>query len=289
MNQTILERAETFIYKNARLIDRHLFAYHFKNGSSEAVISTLLAYQNADGGFGHALEPDIRCPNSQPVPVEHALKILDTVGFDAPIAQSACDYLLTITTSQGGVPWLMPSAHAYPRAPWWNAQENQPASLNPTAGLAALLHKNNFQHNWLAPATEFCWKEIATLEPNEMHTMGVALSFLYHASDRDRAERELARLIDPFLQSDLVADINDTGYVRKPLDWAGTPDHPLRKYFKTEDIEANLDVLIADQQEDGGWNITWPATSPACELEWRGWLTLENLLTLKANGRLSSH
>ncbi|MGA1197470.1 MAG: WD40/YVTN/BNR-like repeat-containing protein, partial [Candidatus Latescibacterota bacterium] len=200
--------------------------------------------QHHNGGFGHALEPDIRCPNSQPVPVEHALKILDTVGFDAQIAQSACDYLLTITTSEGGVPWIMPSAHAYPRAPWWNAQENQPASLNPTAGLAALLHKNNFQHNWLAPATEFCWKEIATLEPNEMHTMGVALSFLYHASDRDRAERELARLIDPFLQSDLVADINDTGYVRKPLDWAGTPDHPLRKYFKTEDIEANLDVLI---------------------------------------------
>jgi len=286
MSQTILERAETFIWKNARLIDRHLFAYHFKNGPSEAVISTLLAYQNPDGGFGNALEPDIRCPNSQPVPVEHALKILDMVGFNTHIAQKACDYLLTITTPEGGVPWLLPSAHAYPRAPWWNAQENLPASLNPTAGLAALLHKNKFQHEWLRSATEFCWSKIATLQPTEMHEMGVVLSFLYHVSDQDRAQKELTRLVDSFLKSDLVADIHDTGYVRKPLDWADTPDHPLRKHFKPEDIEANLDVLIADQQEDGGWNITWPATSPTCELEWRGWLTVERLLTLKSNGRL---
>lgn len=288
MNQSILERAEKFIWKNARLLERQLFAYHFKEGSRESVLSILLAYQNEDGGFGHALEPDIRCPDSQPVPVEHALKILDTIGFDEHIAKQACDYLMTITTPAGGVPWLTPSALAYPRASWWQADANPPASLNPTAGLAATLHKNNFQHDWVAPATEFCWTEIATLQPTEMHTMGVALSFLYHASDRDRAEKELARLIDPFLQSDLVADVNDASYVRKPLDWSDTPDHPLRKHFKQEDIETNLDRLIKDQQEDGGWNITWPATSPTCELEWRGWLTLEKLLTLKANGRLDT-
>ena len=28
------------------------------------------------------------------------------------------------------------------------------------------------------------------------------------------------------------------------------------------------------QHEDGGWTITWPPLSPACELEWRGWVTL---------------
>ena len=288
MSQSILERAEAFIWKNARLLERQLFAYHFKNDSPESVRAILLAYQNKDGGFGHALEPDIRCPDSQPVPVEHALKILDTIGFDEQIAKQACDYLTTISTPEGGVPWLLPSAHAYPRAPWWNAQENLPASLNPTAGIVATLHKNHFQHNWVTSATEFCWSKIATLQPTEMHEMGVVLSFLYNASDQDRAQKERDRIITPFLQSDLVADVNDTSYVRKPLDWAGTPDHPLRKHFKPEDIEANLDVLIADQQEDGGWNITWPATSPTCELEWRGWVTLEKLLTLKANGRLDT-
>lgn len=286
MSQSILERAEAFIWKNARLLERQLFAYHFKGGSRESVLSILLAYQNEDGGFGHALEPDIRCPDSQPVPVEHALKILDTIGFDEHIAKQACDYLMSITTPAGGVPWLHPSALSYPRASWWQVEGDPVATLNPTAGIVGTLHKNNFQHEWVAPATEFCWKEIATLEPTEMHTMGVALSFLYHVSDRARAEKELDRLIGPFLQSDLVADVNDASYVRKPLDWAGTPDHPLRKHFKQEDIEANLDVLIADQQEDGGWDITWPATSPTCKLEWRGWVTLEKLQILQANGRL---
>ena len=57
------------------------------------------------------------CPDSQPVPVQHGLEILDKVGFDGEIVKAACDYLMTITTSEGGVPWLLPSAHRYPRAP----------------------------------------------------------------------------------------------------------------------------------------------------------------------------
>jgi len=51
MNQTILERAEEFIYKNARQLDRQLFAYHFKNGLRESVIAALRAYQNPDGRY----------------------------------------------------------------------------------------------------------------------------------------------------------------------------------------------------------------------------------------------
>ena len=63
MNHTIFDRAEKFIYNNARLLERQLFAYHFKGGSREQVLTALRAYQNEDGGFGHALEPDIRCPD----------------------------------------------------------------------------------------------------------------------------------------------------------------------------------------------------------------------------------
>lgn len=286
MSQTIFERAETFIYKNARLLERQLFAYHFKGGSRELVIAALRAYQNADGGFGNALEPDIRCPDSQPVPVQHALEILDKVGIDAKMVQRACDYLMTITTPEGGVPWLLPSAHQYPRASWWNAEENLTASLNPTAAIVGLLHKNNIEHEWLEPATAYCWSKIADLQPTEMHEMGTVLTFLYHVSDRDRAEEKLSSLVEAMLGTDLVADPNATGYVRKPLDWASTPDHPLRKYFTEEEIAANLDAVEAEQQEDGGWNITWPPVSPSCELEWRGWITVGTLCTLQANGRL---
>jgi hypothetical protein len=283
----VFMRAEIFIWSNARLLERRLFAYHFQGGSRQAVLAALRAYQNQDGGFGQALEPDIRCPDSQPVPVQHALEILDAVGLDAEIVRGACDFLTTITTAEGGVPFALPTARKYPHAPWWSADDDPPASLNPTAAIVGLLHKLGVEHPWLKPATEYCWERIAALQPSEMHEMGVVITFLRYIPDRRRAERELERLGQQLLGSGLVADVTATDYVRKPLDWAPTPDHPLRPLFDEATIQANLDVLIAGQQDDGGWPITWPPLSPGCELEWRGWVTLAALQTLRANGRLA--
>ncbi|MCY4108634.1 MAG: hypothetical protein OXG11_06365 [Chloroflexi bacterium] len=288
MSQEILERAEQFIWKNARLLERQMFAFHFKDGSPDSVVDALRPYQNADGGFGHALEPDIRCPDSQPVPVQHALEILDKVEFDGEMVNAACEYLKSITTSEGGVPWLLPSAHGYPRAPWWNTDVAPPASVNPTAAIAGMLHRNRFQHEWLEGATSFCWSKIAEMELTDPHDMAVALTFLNDVPDRERADAELPRVIDQLFSFGLVADADAEGYVSKPLDWAPTPDHPLRKHFRDDDVAANLDVLVAGQQADGGWNITWEPISPACELEWRGGVTLDALLTLQANGRLNT-
>lgn len=286
MSDTTFSRAEAFIWHNARLLERRLFAYHFKSGARQDVLSALAAYQNADGGFGNALEPDIRCPDSQPVPVQHALEVLDEIGFDAGMVQRACDYLLTITTDEGGVPCLLPSALAYPHAPWWQTVAQPLASLNPTAAIAGLLHKNQVQHPWLAPATAYCWSKIADLQPTEIHETGVVLTFLAHVPDRQRAAQALKRLAGLLLASDLVADAQATGYVRRPLDWAPTPEHPLRAYFSQAQIQANLAAVLAEQQADGGWNITWPPISPSCEQEWRGWVTLATLRRLQANGCL---
>jgi hypothetical protein len=279
-------RAETFIWSNARLLERRLFAYHFRGGPRDAVLAALRAYQNEDGGFGQALEPDIRCPDSQPVPVQHALEILDAVGPDDEMLQRACDFLTSITTDEGGVPFVLPTARNYPHAPWWHADDDPPASLNPTAAIAGLLHKLGFDHPWLRGATAYCWEHIAGQNPTEMHEMGVMIAFLRYVPDRQRAERELERLGEYLRTSGLVADLASTEYVRKPLDWAPTPDHPLRALFDEATIQANLDILLTQQQDDGGWTISWPPLSPGCELEWRGWVTLATLQTLRANDRL---
>lgn len=287
MSADRLMRAEGFLWSNARLLERQLFAYHFRGGSREAVLAALLAYQNPDGGFGNALEPDIRCPASQPVPTQHALEILDAIGFEPAVVARVCDYLQTITTAEGGVPWLLPAALGYPRAPWWQTTEQPPASLNPTAVIVALLRKHQVRHPWLERASAFCWAKLAAEPPTtEMHELGAILEFLYHADDHARAERELARLTAHLLASGLVAPAGATGYVRKPLDWAPTPQHPLRAHLDPAAVEAHLDEVVAAQQEDGGWAISFPPFSPACEQEWRGWVTLSTLLTLRANGRL---
>ncbi|HMO58351.1 MAG TPA: hypothetical protein PKA05_02365 [Roseiflexaceae bacterium] len=286
MTTTILDRAAMFLWQHARLLERRRFAYHFLGGTREAIAAALLAYQNSDGGFGNALEPDIRCPDSQPVPTQHALEILDEIGFEPAGIQRICDYLMTITTAEGGVPWLLPSAMHYPRAPWWNTSDQPAAAINPTAAIAGLLHKHHVTHPWLDRATEFCWAQIAALYPTEQHDTGVAITFLQYVPDRQRAGRELDRLAQQMTTTGLIADLAASDYVRKPLDWAPTPDHPLRPYFSDTLINAHLDLMIAEQQADGGWDINFPAFHPVCGAEWRGWVTLSRLQTLQAYGRL---
>ena len=51
-----INKAKEFIYKNARPLDCARWQYLFENGSRENVLNFLAAYQNEDGGFGHALE-----------------------------------------------------------------------------------------------------------------------------------------------------------------------------------------------------------------------------------------
>jgi hypothetical protein len=287
----ILERAEDFIWRNARLLDRHRFAYLFGRGSREAVIAALGVYQNDDGGFGNALEPDKRCPDSQPVDVEVALRILDEVGFDDPLADAimrrACDFLSMVMTPEGGVPFVLPSVRGYPRVPWWNTDDDPPASINPTAAIAGILLKNDTCHAWVGQATEFCWRKIATSETTDVHELACIFTFLEHCPDRARTEAEFARIAERMLAAGVVALAPEApGYVWKPLDFAPTPESICRRLFDDDVIAAHLDALIARQQPDGGWPISWEPPSPMAELEWRGFVTIAAMKTLRAYGRL---
>src|SRR5690606_5903925 len=107
------------------------------------------------------------------------------------------------------------TVNAYPHAPWWTTGENPPASLNPTAAIAGLLHKNGIAHPWLDRATEFCWARIDGQSSNEPHEMACIVTFLRHAPPRPRAETELQRIGQHLLASGLVADVQSEGYVRK--------------------------------------------------------------------------
>jgi hypothetical protein len=282
-----LQNAQDFIWRNARLIERYLFTCLYDNGSKEPVLAALRAYQNEDGGFGNALEPDKRCPSSQPQDIEIALHILDAINaVDDPMVIHACDYLLTITTPEGGVPYALPSVNAYPHAPWWTVEDNPPASLNPTAAIAGLLLKHGIQHPWLETASNFCWREIAATSTTEFHTLMPAITFLEHATDRTQAEHELQRIASRLAQPGIIElDPNAEGYIQKPLDWAPTPHSFCRRLFDDETIKTHLTALANRQKDDGGWPISWEAISPAVEAEWRGRFTIEVLRTLDAYER----
>lgn len=281
----ILARASDFIWRNARLLERHLFAYHFAHGSPDPVRAALRAYQNADGGFGNALEPDKRCPDSQPVDAEMALRVLTDIGGDEMMTQALCDFLLTITTDEGGIPFVLPSVRHYPHAPWWETADHPPASINPTASIAGLLYRLGVSHPWLERATAYCWQFLDASPVTEMHDLQAVLTFLEYVPDRQRAEEVLGRVTTSMDEHNLVTrDVSAEGYVKTPLDVAPTPQSLCRRLFDEAVIAAHLRALAARQQEDGSWTITWPPVSPACELEWRGVVTLGALKTLRAYG-----
>lgn len=288
MNPNILSRAETFFWTDSRLLERQVFACLFRGGSYQTVAAVLKAYQNPDGGLGNALEPDNRCPDSQPIFIEFGLYILEMVNalhdprVRAELLLPACDFLQSVTTPEGGVPFTMPTANAYPCTPWMLAPENPPAALNPTASLAGLLLKSGIKHPWLDQASEFCWREIPANQKTGYHDLTPLITFLINTPDQARAARELER-IDAMIRRPGVVEMDPHagGYVQMPLDWAPTPNSYCRKFFDDHTLRLHLAELAKRQLPDGAWPITWDAVSAFAASEWRARFAINALNTLQ--------
>jgi hypothetical protein len=289
----MLERARTFIYKNARLLDRRRYEYFFENGSKEAVIDALRAYQNRDGGFGNALEPDIRGPHSQPQAVEMALVTMDEVdGFAPDLLEGIARYLQSITLPDGGIPLVLRSASAYPHAPWWATDRDDHPSINPTGRIIGLLYKQKVQtdicrEEWFLQNVAYIWRVLEQGKPEGYHDAVQWITFLQHTPEQERA-KACWSAVDEFLSrpGTIVLDPDAEGYVQKVLDWAPEKDSYARKFVSDADLRKHLQALVDQQQEDGGWPISWVPVSPGGEMEWRGWITVNRLKTLKSYGML---
>lgn len=294
----VFERARTFIYSSARLLDRMRFAYLFENGSKEKVLQALRAYQNEDGGFGHALEPDMRCPDSQPVATEVGLHILSEVqSYETEMFDQVLSYLKSITLTEGGLPRSTTRVNAFPHAPWWTTEKDGVPSINPTGSIVGVLMAQNartdfFDEPWFRSHISFLWKCLDECVLKDYHDAMQWIPFLEHVekvtgqnSDKVHHSREI---LDQWLRgaNGIERDEHAEGYVHKVLDYAPEPNSYASRLVTDEEVNRHLDWLISTQQEDGGWGITFPTVSVANEQEWRGWLTVERLKLLKAYGVL---
>jgi hypothetical protein len=131
------------------------------------------------------------------------------------------------------------------------------------------------------------WARIDALtEPHAYEMFGV-LAFLEQVPDRARAERAFDRVGPLLLSRGLVAlDPEAEGETHSPLAFAALPGSIARRLFDADVIEAHLDHLAAGQDDDGGWMFNWLSWSPAAEADWRGFLTVDALRVLRANGRV---
>jgi len=294
ISSDVLARAKDFLYHNGRLIDRRRFEFFWGNGSAESVLDVLRGYQNEDGGFGNALESDIRCPDSQPVATEVALQIMDSVGvYDANILDGILRYLESITVKEtGGFPRAISTLNAYPHAPWWTTEVDGIASLNPTGSIVSYLYKQRvrtdfYDADWFKQTIAFLWQHMDQVNTQDFHDVIQCINFLTHTPEHEQKAAYIDR-IDGWLSNPslIERDPKAEGYVHKVLDWAPAADSYCTKFISQQDIELHLEYLLQEQQADGGWTISWPVVSDACLLDWRGWITVERLLTLKSYGLL---
>jgi hypothetical protein len=276
--------AENFIWSAARLLDRHRYSMLFADGPAQPVIDALRSYRNPDGGFGHALEPDLRSPGSQPAPTLYALEILGEAGArDGELARDARTWVAQVAAPDGGIPSVLPGFETYPHAPWF---QPEPGSVL-TLGLVAISHAGGVTDDeWLQRATDWCWRSIETAERPGGYWLKYACAFLDAVRDEERARAAISSLatrVDP----SAVAPVGGVeGEALRPLDLSPRPGRRSRGIVSQASIDAHLDAVESQQQQDGGWMFDWLAWSPAQTTDWRGHVTIRALTWLRDNGRL---
>jgi hypothetical protein len=279
-----LGAAETFIWSTARLVDRHRYALLFLGASADPVLAALGAYRNVDGGFGHALDPDLRCPGSQPAATLYALETLhEAERLDSDLAVGARGWIASIAAPDGGLPFALPGFEAYPHAPWWSLG---PPSSFLTFALAAVLHAGRTSGDeWLDRATEWCWREVDRAAGPAGYWLKYACAFLDAVPDEDRARAAIASLATRVDRAALVPAGGTEGERLRPLDLSPRPGSRTRALVSEDAVAAHLDAVAREQQEDGGWMFDWPAWSPEQTSAWRGIVTIRALAWLRDNGR----
>jgi len=301
------DRACAFIETHGRPLEGALLAHRFREEPIDRVLEELSAYQNVDGGFGYALEPDLRTPESSALATGIGLRMLRELGCEAehPMVADAIEYILRSHDPMTGVWRAVPEgANEFPHAPWWHDEEG---SLAETFGdfaiiprvsiLASLYHYRSIvPADWLAEVGE---RTIDCLETIDVLGSGGG-SDLEYAVDLVSVEG----LPDPFrerLEARILRSIPDVvvqdpdrwnEYCLTPLRAAPSPDC-VGAGLIDEALQEHLDFLIEAQSEEGAWDPTWtwhgayPESWEEARRDWQGILTLDTLTSLRDFGRLA--
>jgi len=120
-----LKAARDFVYQNGTLWERALFAYLFQGGSVGRLQSCLRAYKNPDNGYGHALEHDLRCPESHPAALEFLLSVMVTFRIPPGDLLHGTAEWVEANQNEDGSLRNPPALLDYPLAPWWTGDGGQ--------------------------------------------------------------------------------------------------------------------------------------------------------------------
>jgi hypothetical protein len=291
-----IDAVSGFMATHARLLDRRRLEVVLQDAPPDGALGALSGYRNPDGGYGWGLEPDLRATESQPGAALHAFEVFeDIMPATTPRAVELCDWLASVSLPDGGLPFALPVGDAAGCAPFWARADPTVSSLQITAIVAAIAHRVAAGdaavagHPWLARATGYCLGAIEAMD-DDPHALELtfAMQLLDAVHDaRPEAAGLLARLGEHIPASGLVhvgGGLEDE--FMRPLDFAPLPDRPVRALFASDVISAELERLVDQQQDDGGWRVDFASYSPAAALEWRGHMTVRAVWILKRNSAI---
>lgn len=306
------QAARSYLLTHGRPIDQAMFRYRFEAGPAQAVSEALKPFANSDGGFGHAIEPDLRNHASSALATSVALQYARLAGlsFQNPLLAKTISYLLgTAKPHQpsGGMGWLIISdairTSNIPSAPWWSrtlSDGERSDLLNPSAEMLGYLieaqqagHEDTRLDETIASITRMVLHDIDkrddTLDGHDLlccmrllKTPGLPADLQQAVTDRLIRDAPQAMLTDPAMWG---------AYGLMPLSLFPEPDDDLAATLGQPLIDANLDYEIDRQQPNGSWQPFWDwgpnnAAWDKAKAEWSSELTLKTLMTLRAYGRL---
>ncbi|MFP6665189.1 MAG: hypothetical protein VCC00_13380 [Deltaproteobacteria bacterium] len=287
-----LPAARDFILRSARRLERAHFSYAFEDGDPLEVEAALLPYSSEDGGFGEALEPDLRGPASHPAHVQFALRMLLLIDLDvevdaeeSPLLEGVGEYLAGIALPDGDLPVSVVGADFLPCAAHWETSGDGPFGPSLAMSICASLRRLGVEHEWVERASAFSDERILRGGFTDAHEIGGALEFVVSCED-DTSERLEALVAALAGARWYLPEPDAKSYGLSPLQLAPSPESPVAELFARDLMERHLDALEAGQQKDGGWPIAFTPPSEAAVWEWRGCWTVDSLKILRAWGRL---
>jgi hypothetical protein len=268
-----IDRARDFVHQHGALWERALFGQLFEDGARERTVRALAVHQNEDGGWGHALEHDVRTPHSNAVATEYALGLMLEFGLgDEESVQRTAEWCARVQREDGTLP-LGEEFHRYPRAGWWRETHEWPADaiVGRLAGLGIvppwLLQRTA---RWVA--RNLTLAELRGLDAESWRYR------LYHYGDYFLLAEAPGGWHEAAISKTLElaeADPGDTG----PLSFGWAPRLPAEA-VPAALLERHLTALASAQAEDGGW------PDPHDLLQWRSIRTIWALKRLREHGRL---
>ncbi len=271
LSKVSYEEIRLWIYRNARPLDLALWQYHFENGSKEAILSSLLHYQNKDGGFGNALEPDSWNPNSSPYTTLHAINILNEIDFvdkSHQVIQGIFKFLeSSMHSDEDGWLFSIPSNDDFPHAPWWTYDKaaNKYESIGVSAGIVGFILEYGDQDSGIyKKAYSVTNQLIDKLNTHDKYgEMGVRgyltlKDKLLQLGMTDNFDMEFITNAVKKLVNDSIE--RDTAkwaiYGKRPSDFISSPDSDFYK-DNEEILQKELDYIIDRRPENGVWDISW--------------------------------